>query len=69
MFETIEMKLCKSVLGLREWEANKLIRESDCLPFTVKRDREEIPYTNRGAHSYRINMVVSHGRVVSAYAQ
>ncbi len=67
MFETDEIKLCKMVLGLRENEAYQLIREYDCLPFTVKRDRNEIDYTTKCAHSYRVNMVVSHNRVVSVF--
>jgi hypothetical protein len=62
-----EERLCKQVLGMRENDAHYLIKEYECVPFTAKRDKINFDYSNKCAHSYRVNLVVLKNRVLNAY--
>lgn len=66
-FISIEDKLCRQVLGMKEGEAVSLIKERFCLPFIKRRDKLEFDYPNKCAYSYRINLTILKGSVIDAY--
>ena len=66
-FEPDEVRLCREVLGLYEQVAIREIKNRDCFPFVARRDRDEIPYPNKCAHSYRVNLALYRGKVVNSW--
>ena len=66
-FESDELRLCREVMGLFEREAVSTVYRNGCFPFVVKREREDISYPNKTAHSYRVNLVIRKGRVISTF--
>lgn len=63
-FKTKESQLSRSVLGMSEKEAIKLIEKNGLIAFVEKRDKTEFYPSYPTAHSYRIKLTVRNGKVV-----
>lgn len=66
-FRTDEALLCRAVINMTENQAIKEIERRYCLAFVAERDRSIFEPTTKTAHSYRVNLVVKRGKVVSAF--
>lgn len=64
-FISVESRLSRSVMGLPEKEATKLIEQRGCLYFVQQRDKVHFQLKSPTAHSYRIKLTVRNGKVIN----